>query len=47
MIKDVFGPTAIQGKLLFCHHVFKFICFKLSKYPLLGDAGFLEARPPC
>ena len=45
MIRDVFGPTAIQW-WLFCHHIFKFICFKLSKYPRLGDVGFLEARPP-
>ena len=46
MIRGVFGPTAIQDKLLFRHHVFKLICFKLSKYPLLGDVGFLGGQAP-
>ena len=36
-IRDVSDPTANQDEQLFCHHVFKFICIKLSKCPLLGD----------
>ena len=44
MIRDVFDPRAIQGDSLFCHHVFKFICIKLSKSPLLGDVDLLAAR---
>ena len=32
-IRDVSDPTANQDEQLFCHHVFKFICIKLSKSP--------------
>ena len=31
MIRDVSDPTANQEEQLFCHHVFKLICIKLSK----------------
>ena len=44
MIRDVFDPTAIWDDPLFCHHVSKFICIKLSISPLLGDVDILEAR---
>ena len=43
-IRDVFDPTAIRDKLVFCHHVFKFICIELSKSPLLRDVDLLVAR---
>ena len=43
-IRDVFDPTAIQDKLLFCNHGFKFILIKLSKSPVLGDVDLLVAR---
>ena len=43
-IRDVFDPTAIREEPLICHHVFKFICIKLSKSPLLGDVDLLAAR---
>ena len=43
-IRDVFDPTAIWDEPLFCHHIFKFICIKLSKSPLLGDMDLLAAR---
>ena len=36
-IRNVFDPTVIQDEPLFCHHVFKFICIKLSKSPEDGD----------
>ena len=36
-IRDVSDPTANQEEQLFCHHVFKFICIKLSKSPEDGD----------
>ena len=42
--RDVFDPTAVRDEPLFCHHVFKFICIKLSKSPLLGDVDLLVAR---
>ena len=35
---------AIWDKLLFSHHVFKFIHVKLSKAPLLGNVDLLVAR---
>ena len=43
-IRGVFDPTAIRDEPLFCHHVFKFVCIKLSKSPLLGDVDLLAAR---
>ena len=43
-IRNVFDPTVIQDEPLFCHHVFKSIRIKLSKSPLLGDAGLLAAQ---
>ena len=43
-IRDVFDPTAIRDKPLFCHHVFKFVGVKLSKSPLLGYVDLLAAR---
>ena len=36
-IRDVFDSTAIWDKPFFSHHVFKFVCIKLSKAPLLGN----------
>ena len=42
-VKDVVDPTAFQGELLFCHHVFKFICIKLSKSSLPVDVDLLTA----
>ena len=44
MIRAVFDPTAIWNEPLFCHHVSKFICIKLSKSSLLGDMDLLAAR---
>ena len=43
-IRDVFDPTAVWDESLFCHHVSKFICIKLSKSSLLGDMDLLAAR---
>ena len=43
-IRDIFDPTAIRDKPLFCHHVFKFICVELSKSPLLRDVDLLVAK---
>lgn len=43
-IGDIFDPTPIWDELLFCQRVFKFICFKLSKSPLLGDMDFQVSR---
>ena len=43
-IRNVFDPTVIQDELLSCHHVCKFFHIKLSKSPLLGDAGLLAAQ---
>ncbi|TEA23207.1 hypothetical protein DBR06_SOUSAS5510013, partial [Sousa chinensis] len=43
-IRDVLDPTAIWNEPFFCHHVFKLICIKLSKSPLLGDVDLLAAR---
>ena len=37
-------PLAIQDELLFCHHVFQFICTKLSKRSVLGDVDLLAAK---
>ena len=42
-IRDVFYPTAFWDEPLFWHHVFKFICVKLSESPL-GDVDLLAAR---
>ena len=41
---DVSGPKAVQDELLFCRHVFRFTCIKLSESPLLGDVDLLLAR---
>jgi hypothetical protein len=35
MIRDLFDPTAIRDEPLLSYHVFKFICIKLGKAPLL------------
>ena len=43
-IRNVFDPTVIQDEPLFCHHVFKFICLKLSKSLVFGDVDLLAAR---
>lgn len=43
-IRNVFDPTVIQDEPLFCQHVFKSVRIKLSKSPLLGDAGLLAAQ---
>ena len=37
-------PLTTRDELLFCHHVLKFICTKLSKCPVLGDVDPLAAR---
>ena len=42
-IRDVFDPTAIQDKPLFCHHIFKFIRVEPSKPPLSGHVDLLVA----
>ena len=42
--RDVFEPVSIQDELLFCRHVFRFTCIKLSESPLLGDVDLLLAR---
>ena len=43
-IRNVFDPSVIWDEPLFCHHVLKFSCIKLSKSPLLGDVALLAAR---
>lgn len=35
------APKLSQEEPLFCHHVFRFTCIKLSESPLLGDADLL------
>lgn len=43
MIRDVSDPTAVWDELLFCYHVFKFICIIFSKSPFLKDVDLLVA----
>ena len=38
-IRDVFDLTATLDELLFCHHIFRFICSKLRKKPTFWRYG--------
>ena len=40
---DGFDPTVSWDEPRFSHHVFKFFCIELSKFPLLGDGDLLVA----
>lgn len=44
MIWDVFDPTATGKEPLFNYQVFKVICMKPDKAPLLEDVGFLVVK---